>query len=74
MMEKTICIWQVEVLSIQHKMSLPPSVYVNRSITQIVLIISKDVVIGHMNVTLWTYGITFIVYQVSPREEYPLQP
>ena len=52
---RTPCIWQVEVLSIQHKMNLPPaflSVYAHRAITQIEF--SKYVVIGHMNLTLWT--------------------
>ena len=48
---------KVEVLSIKHKMSLPPaflSVYVHCAITQI-----EFVVIGHMNVTLWTVARAF---------------
>ena len=45
---------KVEVLSIKHKMSLPPaflSVYVHCAITQTEF--SNYAFIGHMNVTLW---------------------
>ena len=52
---RTPCKWQVEVLSTDHKVSLPPSILVSVlhcAITQIEF--SNYVFIRHMNVTLWT--------------------